>query len=69
MASINGVYQPRHDKMAAIVIGKRQRHCYNCNDIIPKGEKHLGVDNHLSSGKRNNFNFCRKCVDKLVAEL
>ncbi len=65
----NGTYLPRHDKMAVIVIGKKQRHCYNCNGIIPKGEKHLGVDNHLASGRRNNFNFCYRCVAELVKEL
>ena len=64
-----GVYQPRDGKMAVITIGKAQRHCYNCNGIIPKGEKHLGVDNHLSSGHRNNLNFCKACVMEMVGQL
>ena len=68
MVTKPGQYQPRNG-MVAVVTGKMRRHCYSCNRIIPKGEKMMGVENHLSSGRRNEINFCRECVLEIAVKL
>jgi len=62
-------FQGRSSGFVSVTIGRRLRHCYGCNRTIPKGESHVCIDGHLSSGYRSNVNICSECITRLYVKL
>jgi hypothetical protein len=50
-------------------IGKRTRYCRACDGMILKGERHLTIDSHNSSGKVSNNHICLNCLIKFAEGL
>jgi len=64
-----GQYQPRHGSVTTMGIGKRTRYCRACDGMILKGERHLTIDSHNSSGKVSNNHICLNCLIKFAEGL
>ena len=46
-------------------VGRRKRTCHVCREVIPKGDRHVGIHTKDACGWNHRKNICMFCVDTL----